>query len=629
MQIQFACRRLPIFFFTICLFVCSTPVINAQSNHKIDSLKTAYNSEKNNLKKIRLAKNLYKNLRESQKDSARFYLHEWLKISKLINDKDEEAEVSGSLGHFYSYSVLDSARHYFKNAETLFKSNNNYNRLGQLYKAWSKAENLAGNFEEAILFSDASIKFSKIVQDGAFLSDSYQQKSTIYIDKGDYKNALINLINASKCLDSLKEKRPLKEAIIEVGIGRTETLRNNQKEAIPYLKKGISIFEKLNHEQWLAISYMELGNTYYDLKDYKKSLVQYKKGLKISEEKVWNNFIAPYLSNIGAIYLETKKFDKALDHFFRSNKISSRHGSINNNIIFLNDVASAYYGKKDYKKALEYYTNAINLADSIGSIDNLSDAYLERSETYEKLNNFKLAHYDYKNYNTLKDSIFNTTKYNQIEKLKTIYETEKKEQEIVLQKNEIDLLEQKAKVSNLQKFLLGGGLLLSLLVVGFGYYGFKQKLKHNKAEKEKLDNELTFKKKELTTHALHLAKKNEVLENLKQQAQELKSTQNIGGYQHLIRTIDFDLQDDNNWENFSNYFQQVHKDFNSKIKQQYPTISASELRFLSLIKMNLSSKEIASILNISNEGIKKARYRVRKKLGLNANESLETLILSI
>ena len=146
---------------------------------------------------------------------------------------------------------------------------------------------------------------------------------------------------------------------------------------------------------------------------------------------------------------------------------------------------------------------------------------------------------------------------------------------------------------------------------------------------EKLDNELAFKKKELTTHALHLAKKNELLAGIKSKAEELKIAQNRDGYHHLIRTIDFDLQDDNNWENFSNYFQQVHKDFNSKIKATYPTISASELRFLSLIKMNLSSKEIASILNISNEGIKKARYRVRKKIGLQSTESLEDLILSI
>lgn len=155
-------------------------------------------------------------------------------------------------------------------------------------------------------------------------------------------------------------------------------------------------------------------------------------------------------------------------------------------------------------------------------------------------------------------------------------------------------------------------------------------MKRNKLEKEKVDAELAFKKKELTTHALHLAKKNEVLEDLKQKAETLKQTDaSKNGYQQLIRTIDFDLQDDNNWKNFSRYFEEVHKDFNSNVKERFPDITANELRLLALLKMNLSSKEIANILNISQEGIKKARYRLRKKLNIATEDSLQDLVLSL
>ena len=154
-----------------------------------------------------------------------------------------------------------------------------------------------------------------------------------------------------------------------------------------------------------------------------------------------------------------------------------------------------------------------------------------------------------------KDSMFNTSKSRQIEELRAIYDTEKKEQQIALQEKEITVLEQQKKISTQQKLLLGGGLLLSLL----GFYSLHQKLKRNKLEKEKLDTELAFKRKELTTHALHLAKKNEVLEGLKQKAEELKvNDASNKGYQQLIHTINFDLQDDNNWENFARYFEDVH-----------------------------------------------------------------------
>ena len=149
-------------------------------------------------------------------------------------------------------------------------------------------------------------------------------------------------------------------------------------------------------------------------------------------------------------------------------------------------------------------------------------------------------------------------------------------------------------------------------------------------EKERVDAELEFKKKELTTHALNLARKNETLENLKIKAQELKEKESTGtGYNQLIRSINFDLQDDHNWENFSRYFEEVHKDFNSIVKTKYPQVTSNELRLLALLKMNLSSKEIANILNISSEGIKKARYRLRKKLDLSTDDSLQDLVLSL
>ena len=60
--------------------------------------------------------------------------------------------------------------------------------------------------------------------------------------------------------------------------------------------------------------------------------------------------------------------------------------------------------------------------------------------------------------------------------------------------------------------------------------------------------------------------------------------------------------------------QQVHKNFESDVKSRYPEVTSNDLRLMSLMRMNLSSKEIASLLNVSQEGVKKARYRLRKKM---------------
>ena len=127
-----------------------------------------------------------------------------------------------------------------------------------------------------------------------------------------------------------------------------------------------------------------------------------------------------------------------------------------------------------------------------------------------------------------------------------------------------------------------------------------------------------------------LPKKNKVLEGLKEKAEALKKTENNrNGYQQLIQTINFDLQDDNNWDNFTRYFEQVHRDINSNVKNKYPKVTSNELRLMALLKMNLTSKEIANILNISQDGIKKARQRLRKKLQLSPQDSLSDTVISI
>ena len=602
-------------------------ILCSQNTKNLDSLLLVYKNQSVGIKKINTAENIFINSRQTNPKLALEYLHKGVSLSKDLNFQDGLDQSYTNLGLYYvNYHNLDSLRFYFSKAKKSCLGNDNKMLLFKVLYRWAKAENLEGNFEKALDLNNNSIKIAYELQNGLKLSDAHQQKATIFLDNGNYNNALRELILASKALDTLEKKSPLKEAIIKVGVGRTETLRNNYLEAIPYLKDGISIFENIEHEKWLAISYMELGNTYYSLKDYDNALLYYNKGLEISKDNKWNYFIAPYLENIGAVYLDTEKYDKALNNFFASNKISSKHGSINNQIIFFNDIASAYFGKKDYNNALKNYNKAIQIADSIGSLDNLSDNYKERAEVFEAIHNYKKATLDYKKHILLNDSIFDIAKTKQIDELKTQYETEKKEHQILLQNKEIDLLKQKEKNNNLQRLLLGIGFLLSII----GVYAVRQKLKRNRLEKEKLDNELAFKKKELTTHALHLAKKNEVLEGLKQKAKEFNASDNSqNGYQQLIRTINFDLKDDNNWENFTKYFQEVHKDFNSVVKQKFPEVTPNELRLMSLLKMNLSSKEIANILNISPAGIKKARYRLRKKLNINTDDSLQDLVLRL
>jgi DNA-binding CsgD family transcriptional regulator len=87
------------------------------------------------------------------------------------------------------------------------------------------------------------------------------------------------------------------------------------------------------------------------------------------------------------------------------------------------------------------------------------------------------------------------------------------------------------------------------------------------------------------------------------------------------------LSIDKDWEDFRLQFEQVHQGFFKQLKDQCPELSTSELKLCALIKLNLSMKETPTILGISPESVKTARYRLRKKLQLSHEENLIDFIL--
>lgn len=94
-------------------------------------------------------------------------------------------------------------------------------------------------------------------------------------------------------------------------------------------------------------------------------------------------------------------------------------------------------------------------------------------------------------------------------------------------------------------------------------------------------------------------------------------------------TISLDTKKNRDWVIFNTYFNNIFPDFYSNTLKHYPDISTNDLYIMALLKLHMSNKQISQVLNISNEGIKKARYRLRKKMNLKTSQSLEEVVLSI
>ena len=159
-----------------------------------------------------------------------------------------------------------------------------------------------------------------------------------------------------------------------------------------------------------------------------------------------------------------------------------------------------------------------------------------------------------------------------------------------------------------------------------------EKEKYHKLKEESYHNEIIQKDKQFTTYTLHLIQKNESLRALQAAIFELKRSlgeRSQSKLKHILSLIDFSFRNDDEWERFKFYFEEIHQGFFEKLLRLYPDITSSELRLCALIRLNLSIYEIASILGISVESVKTARFRLKKKIKSDSIHDLIDIIMQI
>ena len=146
---------------------------------------------------------------------------------------------------------------------------------------------------------------------------------------------------------------------------------------------------------------------------------------------------------------------------------------------------------------------------------------------------------------------------------------------------------------------------------------------------ESLRNEIKLKSKQLANTAMALVKKNEILLELRKEISSHKNSfNNIFSYTNILKKIDTSISHKDEWKVFEYNFNQVHEEFFNVLKSKHPILNAKDLRICAYIKMNLSTKEIAPLLNISTRGVETQRYRLKSKLELDSEQSLTEYLLN-
>lgn len=466
------------------------------------------------------------------------------------------------------------------------------------------------------------------------LGEFYRQTG-VYSEAVDQYNKAIEFVD-SKANDTLY-------ALLNNSIGKVHLSLNKFKLAKQFFNEGLQSSNNLGYIQGQAVSKGLIGSCYEKQGEYLQALDYQKESLALFAKLENDNGIATVNENIGSIYEDLGRYDLAYEYFAKSYgylKDKGTHEEAN----VLNNLGDIYRKQGDYNQSIDYTQKALLVADRIHDNHQLESAHKDLSKAFALIGDYKEAHrylMEAEKYNQAWLQAHNT---NQLNVLQTIYETNKKEAEI-------QLLKEQNKVNRANQNLLWVALfaLAAILTILYSYVGRKRKAKLKlqeyrqrtlKAELEKkeyeeknLQREIKLKTAALSRYSLHLSQKNKILLDLSNTLRNIASRKNMDSsvkIKDLAKEIDFNLQQEHEWDEFMNFFKEIHPDFIKKLSSlSESNLSPAEMRLGMLLRLNLTSKEIASILRVTPDSVRVARYRLRKKLPIDQKEELVNFMVEL
>jgi len=382
---------------------------------------------------------------------------------------------------------------------------------------------------------------------------------------------------------------------IHIKLGEYEKALRYHRIALDYRSKNksriISHGRRVRPETDLgfAYSYNNIASVLLNLKKLDSALYYATRSLQIKNAENSTasvNDIANSHMNLGNIYFAMGNYDSAVIMHSLAADAYKETGNKSSYAEALFGHGKVYLSTREYQKAADLFRSGLNLALEVNDKSNAMEGYSLLSEVY-------LLNEDYKNalesitlFNQVKDSIFNREKTSIIEELQIRYETEKKENEIIVQ--EAVILKTKKQL----KFAVIGGLLiltLSVLIIILIYKTRRQRERILSHEAASLRKDLELKNKELVCNVSSIYTKNMVINKV---ARTLSKNMFVfkQANMDLIREIIGDLRqnmDEVSWKEFETRFARVHESFYQHLDEKHPNLSPTERKICAMLKLGL------------------------------------------
>jgi len=489
-------------------------------------------------------------------------------------------------------------------------------------------------------------------------SDPDETRHTLYFDlaevMGEVENYSIALDYAFKSLNLLDEREMLAERdsvvlrkFVEtyIFIGFCYANMENTGNALEYFRKALDLVEKLpgpDREDRKCVIYTDIGSVHLFNKEWKQAKENFLKALVYSEKVNNPSYSAALYNNLGITAKEQGDLEEALKCYDKSLKIRQELKDTLGIIQIYNNLGNYYFKEDNYEPALFYLEEAVRLNEQVSGIKSEMLSCFFLSRIYEKTGKYRKSLEMYKRFLELSDSIKSDDRIRYVTQLNTQYQYEKQQKENKMHRE----MMLKEKEQRMLVFVLLTAVLLFLSIIFILlYHNQRIKTKQGKLQqdrlslksnnlnlekqnlllaKKQLEQDVEFKNKELTTRMLYLLQKNEFIVSIIEKLLILKKSiakENGTEIDRIIQEMKSHT-DKTAWDEFEIYFQQVHQDFYRKLNERFPDLTPNEIKMCAFLRLNMTTKEIASITFRSLKSIEVARSRLRKKMELERDENL-------
>jgi signal transduction histidine kinase/Flp pilus assembly protein TadD len=369
-------------------------------------------------------------------------------------------------------AVIDSLENILKTAKQDTAKVIVLNSLSKQYKNIS-------DFEKAMQYAESALALAEKLNYKRGKADVYNSIGKRYLSIGNFQEAMKNFFAALKISEEIGYKKGVAHSYNN--IGTYYQCVGNFTEALENYLYALNIWEDIGHKNGIAGSYNNIGIMYGSQGNYSKALKNFFACLKIREEIRGKNGDAGSYSNIGIIYALQGNYPKALENYFYSLNIWEDIGYKIGIAECYNNIGFVYYRQGNYPEARKYLNDGLALQLKIGNKLGIKFSYESLATLDSVEGNFAQALENYKMYTLYKDSILNEESNNQIARLKIQFETEKKDQKIVLLKKDNVLQVQQLEK---QKLLRNGMIAGTALLLLVGLLLFRSFRLHKKLEKQ-------------------------------------------------------------------------------------------------------------------------------------------------